>query len=367
MPAAVLDSQLRRMPDAAREIGAEGWDLVTRPAEAAVEPAHSPGSRRAAVEQAERPARLGFVLQISRLPVAGRPARLARRRGRRGRRGRPGRHRADGPPDPDPAGRPGLGADSRAVGDARPAGRPAPGTAAGHAGHPGDLPRAGNPGQDRRHARRAQRRPRVLRHRRGLVGSRARGVRAALPAAGRPAATSWRWRSRRCGRCGSPVRRPTAGPGCQPARDDVLPASGIAGADHRGRQRRAPHPADRGPAGRRLQPAVRPWMSWTASSPVLREHCRDGRPRPRRGGGHRARRPGHRPRPGARRRDRREAARPDQAATFARRHHAGTAADHIGRYRLLAERGVSTVFVALPDLAGPDDVLRLAPVAAAFR
>ena len=46
--------------------------------------------------------------------------------------------------------------------------------------------------------------------------------------------------------------------------------------------------------------------------------------------------------------------------------HAGTAEDHIGRYRLLADRGVKTVFVALPDLTGPADVLRLAPVAAAF-
>jgi alkanesulfonate monooxygenase SsuD/methylene tetrahydromethanopterin reductase-like flavin-dependent oxidoreductase (luciferase family)/predicted kinase len=54
------------------------------------------------------------------------------------------------------------------------------------------------------------------------------------------------------------------------------------------------------------------------------------------------------------------------AAAFAQRHHAGTAADHIGRYRMLAERGVSTVFVSLPDLESPDDVLRLAPVAAAF-
>jgi alkanesulfonate monooxygenase SsuD/methylene tetrahydromethanopterin reductase-like flavin-dependent oxidoreductase (luciferase family)/predicted kinase len=54
------------------------------------------------------------------------------------------------------------------------------------------------------------------------------------------------------------------------------------------------------------------------------------------------------------------------AAAFAQRHHAGTPADHIGRYRLLAERGVTTVFVSLPDLAHPDDVLRLAPVAAAF-
>jgi alkanesulfonate monooxygenase SsuD/methylene tetrahydromethanopterin reductase-like flavin-dependent oxidoreductase (luciferase family)/predicted kinase len=54
------------------------------------------------------------------------------------------------------------------------------------------------------------------------------------------------------------------------------------------------------------------------------------------------------------------------AAEFARRHHAGTAEDHIGRYRLLAERGVRTVFVSLPDLAGPEDVLRLTPVATAF-
>ena len=50
------------------------------------------------------------------------------------------------------------------------------------------------------------------------------------------------------------------------------------------------------------------------------------------------------------------------AAAFARQHHAGVAADHVGRYRLLAERGVSTVFVSLPDLAGPDDLSRLAPI-----
>ena len=54
------------------------------------------------------------------------------------------------------------------------------------------------------------------------------------------------------------------------------------------------------------------------------------------------------------------------AAAFAQRHHAGTADDHIGRYRLLAEHGVRTIFVSLPDLAGPEDVLRLTPLAAAF-
>jgi alkanesulfonate monooxygenase SsuD/methylene tetrahydromethanopterin reductase-like flavin-dependent oxidoreductase (luciferase family) len=55
------------------------------------------------------------------------------------------------------------------------------------------------------------------------------------------------------------------------------------------------------------------------------------------------------------------------ATTYAKQHHAGSVADQVGRYRLLAERGVSTVFVALPDLTGPDDVARLAPIAAAFR
>ncbi len=54
------------------------------------------------------------------------------------------------------------------------------------------------------------------------------------------------------------------------------------------------------------------------------------------------------------------------AATFARTHHAGTIDDHVGRYRVLADRGVGTVFVSLPDLAGPDDVRRLAPVVGAF-
>jgi alkanesulfonate monooxygenase SsuD/methylene tetrahydromethanopterin reductase-like flavin-dependent oxidoreductase (luciferase family)/predicted kinase len=52
------------------------------------------------------------------------------------------------------------------------------------------------------------------------------------------------------------------------------------------------------------------------------------------------------------------------AAAFARRHHAGLAADHVARYRQLADRGVSAIFVALPDLAGPDDIARLAPVIA---
>jgi alkanesulfonate monooxygenase SsuD/methylene tetrahydromethanopterin reductase-like flavin-dependent oxidoreductase (luciferase family)/predicted kinase len=53
------------------------------------------------------------------------------------------------------------------------------------------------------------------------------------------------------------------------------------------------------------------------------------------------------------------------AAAFARRHHGGLAADHVARYRRLAALGVRTVFVALPDLAGPEDPGRLAPVISA--
>ena len=50
------------------------------------------------------------------------------------------------------------------------------------------------------------------------------------------------------------------------------------------------------------------------------------------------------------------------AATYARRHHAGTPAQHRDRYAELADEGVSTVFVALPDLSRPEDVLDLAPM-----
>jgi alkanesulfonate monooxygenase SsuD/methylene tetrahydromethanopterin reductase-like flavin-dependent oxidoreductase (luciferase family) len=54
------------------------------------------------------------------------------------------------------------------------------------------------------------------------------------------------------------------------------------------------------------------------------------------------------------------------AAVFAERRHAGTLDAQRSRYEQLSQRGVQTVFVALPDLAGPDDVLALAPLAQAF-
>ena len=54
------------------------------------------------------------------------------------------------------------------------------------------------------------------------------------------------------------------------------------------------------------------------------------------------------------------------AAAYARAHNAGTVGDHIGRYRLLADFGVQTVFVAFPDLSGPEEIERFAPVVTAF-
>jgi alkanesulfonate monooxygenase SsuD/methylene tetrahydromethanopterin reductase-like flavin-dependent oxidoreductase (luciferase family) len=50
------------------------------------------------------------------------------------------------------------------------------------------------------------------------------------------------------------------------------------------------------------------------------------------------------------------------AATYAARHHAGEPQRHRDRYLELADLGVRTVFVSLPDLDGPQDLDRFAPV-----
>jgi len=50
------------------------------------------------------------------------------------------------------------------------------------------------------------------------------------------------------------------------------------------------------------------------------------------------------------------------AAAYAARTNAGTPADQRDRWGALADRGVDTVFVALADLDGPEDVERLAPL-----
>jgi len=55
------------------------------------------------------------------------------------------------------------------------------------------------------------------------------------------------------------------------------------------------------------------------------------------------------------------------ATAYARTHHAGVASEHAVRYRGLADLGVDTVFVALPDLTGPAEVTRFGAVIDALR
>jgi hypothetical protein len=54
------------------------------------------------------------------------------------------------------------------------------------------------------------------------------------------------------------------------------------------------------------------------------------------------------------------------AAVYAARHHAAPAIAHAHRYRELADLGVAKVFIALPDLAGADDLARCAPLLSAL-
>jgi alkanesulfonate monooxygenase SsuD/methylene tetrahydromethanopterin reductase-like flavin-dependent oxidoreductase (luciferase family)/predicted kinase len=55
------------------------------------------------------------------------------------------------------------------------------------------------------------------------------------------------------------------------------------------------------------------------------------------------------------------------AAVYATRHHAAPAVDHARRYLALADLGVKTIFVALPDLASAADLARCAPLLATLR
>ena len=55
------------------------------------------------------------------------------------------------------------------------------------------------------------------------------------------------------------------------------------------------------------------------------------------------------------------------AATYAAAVNAGTVADHVGRFRELAEAGAGEVMVRLPDIADPGALERMASVISAFR
>jgi alkanesulfonate monooxygenase SsuD/methylene tetrahydromethanopterin reductase-like flavin-dependent oxidoreductase (luciferase family)/predicted kinase len=364
VPAAVLDGQLRRVPAVAAELGTEGWDLVLRPSEAAIEPTHSPGARRAAAEQDLRPARLAFVLQISRFPWADDPrgwlGAVAAAAASAGLDGIalldhliqiPQAGRA-WDPMPEPwvtlgvlAGlapdlrlgtlvtpvtfrAPGVLAKTVATLDVLSGGRAFCGIGAGW--------------WDREHAAF------------GLPFPPAAARLDQLEAAIETLRALWQPGTKAYH--GERVSLPETT--CYPRPVSAVPI--IVGGNG---ERRTLRIAARMGDGCNLPSDL---ATLDHKLAVLRDHCRQvGRdpadvlttvldvPVIGRDRDHAAaiveRLRGRTP-----------------AATFARRHHSGTAQDHIGRYRLLAERGVSTVFVSLPDLAGPEDVLRLAPVTAAF-
>jgi alkanesulfonate monooxygenase SsuD/methylene tetrahydromethanopterin reductase-like flavin-dependent oxidoreductase (luciferase family)/predicted kinase len=366
VPAAALDAQLRRMRAAVGEIPAEGWDLVLPADTGRPEPSHSPGAAAAAVRQRQRPVGLSFVLQLSRFGwddhpggPAGWLASVADNVAEAGLQGIalmdhliqiPQVGRA-WEPIPEPwvtlgmlAGlrpdlrlgtlvtpvtfrAPGILAKTVATLDALSGGRAFCGIGAGwwareHAAF--GLPFPPPP-------ERLDRLETAIETLRALwqPGTKAyAGERVSLPETTcypRPAA---------------PVPVIVGGSGDRTLRIAARLGDGCN------------LPSDAGLLDRKLA--------------VLREHCRAA-----------GRDPGEVevtvldvPVIG---RDREHAASIVErlrgragTAAFARQHHAGPAEDHIGRYRMLAERGVRTVFVALPDLAHPDDVLRLAPVTAAF-
>ena len=178
VPAAALGAQLRRMSDIPAELADEGWDARRATgwfgdaAGDGLQPARGRGGagERIAVRRADRALSLGR-----------RSGRLVALGGRSRRGGRLLRAGPDGPPDPDPAGGPGLGADSGALGNARAARRPADVAAARPAGQPGEPAFCRSSGEDRGDPRRAHRRSRLLRRGCRLVGSRACRVRAAVP------------------------------------------------------------------------------------------------------------------------------------------------------------------------------------------
>jgi alkanesulfonate monooxygenase SsuD/methylene tetrahydromethanopterin reductase-like flavin-dependent oxidoreductase (luciferase family)/predicted kinase len=364
VPAAVLDSQLRRMSAAAAQIADEGWDAIVRPADARIEPAHTPGTRQARSEQRRRPVSMDFMLQISRFPWGDDPAgwlkAVTLAAAEAGFAGvalmdhliqipQVGR---SWEPIPEPwvtlgllAGlesglrlgtlvtpvtlrAPGVLAKTAATLDALTGGRTFCGIGAGwwgreHAAFGLPFPAA---------ASRLDLLETAIETLRALwqPGTREyRGERVCLPETTcypRPAAPipiivggSGEKRTLRIAA--------RLGDGCNlPADLGTLDSKLAVLRSHC-------HQAGRDPAD---------VLITVLDIPVIgrdREHVAElvDRLRGR-----------------------------TTAAAFARRHHAGTPADHVGRYRQLAERGVSTVFVSLPDLAGPDDVLRLAPVITAF-
>lgn len=375
VPAPVLEAQLRRLPEAAAQLAGEGWTLVEPAEDVAVEPSHSTGSRRAATSQRDSPARLRFMLQLSRFPWGDDPAAwlaaitaaaveaglagialmdhliqipqvgrawepipepwvtLGLLAGLTASQGQgQGQNQASGLElgtlvSPATFRAPGILAKTVATLDALTGGRAFCGLGAGwwereHAGFGLPFPPPGE---------------RLDQLELAIETIRALWAPGTKPYDG----TRVKLAETTCyPRPASPVKIIVGGQGSRTLRIAATAADGCN------------LPADLALLDRKL--------------PVLSAACE---------------RAGRDPAEVAVTvldlpvigRDRDETAAlverlrgRTSAAAYARVHHAGTAPDHIGRYRLLADRGVSTVFVALPDLAEPGDLLKLAPITAAF-
>ena len=367
VPASVLEGQLRRMRAAVAEIRGEGWDLVTTARQAQPEGSHTPGTRMAACQQRQRPVRMGLVLQLSRFPwdqdpagPAGWLAAVARAAAEAGLQGIalmdhliqiPQVGRAWEPiPEPwvtlgmlaglEPGLRlgtlvtpvtfraPGILAKTVATLDVLSGGRSFCGIGAGwwareHAGFGLPFPPA--------------------RARLDDLESAIETLRALWQPGTRP------YRSER-------VWLPETT--CYPRPVSRIPV--IVGGSG---EKRTLDIAARLGDGCNLPSDI---AALDRKLAIFRQHCLQA-----------GRDPAEAevtvldvPVIG---RDREHAASIVErlrgraaAPAFAQRHHAGTADDHIGRYRLLADRGVKTVFVSLPHLADPEDVLCLTPISAAF-
>ena len=157
------------------------------------------------------------------------------------------------------------------------------------------------------------------------------------------------------------------------SRGVVLPAAAAgARADPRRRQRRAPHAATGGAVRGRVQRDRR-----SRSRAAQGRRAARALRRRRTATAPRSRSPSSRPRsPAATRQEVAtlvDGLRPRRrsAERYATSVNAGTVADQIGRFRELADAGVQTAIVSLPDLPrppadDPDPVARFAPIIAAF-
>ena len=296
----------------------------------------------------------GLALPVGRGPARRGCATWPARRGGRVRRPRP-----DGPPHPDPAGRPGVGPDPRAVGDARGARRPRHRPPARHArARRSPSARRASPPRPRPRCRRSRAAAPSSGSARagGSASTRHTGC---VPARARARSTPWSGDRDDAGPLGARHQAVCRTAGLAP-RDDLLPPAG-----------RRPIPVIVGGGGERRTLRIAARLGDGCNVPVATPRCsaqdrraaralREAGRDPAEVARHGARPAGGRPRPRRRLGAGRAPARPDAAAALRRPPHAGTVAEQRERHAGLAELGVSTVFLAPPDLDGPDDVLDLA-------